>query len=184
MSDKPDPDKDFASVEILPPEDRRLSVPTSDIVEYRKKLIESYHGGARSLLERLAKSGKSDLDSVITELLQEIIQETDNLLGNGLVATNNGDLRDASVIAFKRAEVLEKAMKVAQTKQQIEKQGGVDVDSPVMMVIFRFFLAKTKEAFISMGVDVEMHDLFFRKFGEVTENWRKELKKDIDALKG
>jgi hypothetical protein len=157
---------------------------TPDIIKFRQQLVEEYHKGSPSLAERLKKAGKEDLESIVVALLDEMINETDHLLGNELVAAHNGELRDSSIISFKRLEGLVMASKQAQSKQQFEKQvGGIDVDSPSMMVIFRFFLSKAKDTFARMDVDTEIKDLFFRVFGDVTENWKKELRDNFDALK-
>ena len=175
----------ISEVQVMAPENRGLSTvkPASDVIQFRQKLVEDYHHGAPSLAARLKLAGKEDLESYIVAMIDEVIQETDHLLGNELVATHNGDLRDASVISFKRAEVLEKAIKAAQTKQQFEKQGGVDVDSPAMIVIFRFFMGKAKETFEKMGVDTEIPDLFFRRFGEVTTDWKKDLRQSFEQVR-
>lgn len=172
-------------MEVLPPSSNSsLSLPpTTDLLAYRKQLVEQYHQGSPSLIARLKASGREDLESQIVAMVDEILAETDNLLGNQLVATRNGELRDASVISFKRAEVLEKALKAVQTRQQFEKQSGIDLDSPSMIVVFRFFMSKAKDAFTRMGVGPEINDLFFRVFGEVTNDWKKELRESFDATR-
>lgn len=184
---KTDVDAGVMDAEVLAPE-RDTSVshnlpPTTDLLQFRKQLVEQYHQGAPSLIARLKSAGKEDLESQIVAMVDEILSETDNLLGNQLVATSNGNLRDASVISFKRAEVLEKALKAVQTRQQFEKQSGIDLDSPSMMVVFRFFMTKSKETFSRMGVGPEINDLFFRMFGEVTNNWKKELRENFEAMR-
>lgn len=172
-----------AGVEVLAPaRDTSVSRP-SDMIQFRQQLLEEYHKGAPNLLARLKRDGKEDLESTLMAMLEEVILEADHLLGNELVATQNGDLRDASVIGFKRTEVFEKAMRAIQTKQQLEKQSGIDVESPSMMVIFRFFMSKSKETFEKMGVGDELSNLFFRKFGEVTNDWKKELRSNFEALR-
>lgn len=157
---------------------------TPDIIQFRQQLVADYHKGSPSLAERLRKAGKEDLESLVVTLLGEMVNETDHLLGNELVAAHNGELRDSSIISFKRLEGLEMARKAAQSKQQFEKAAsGIDVDSPSMMVIFRFFLSKVKDTFTKMDVDPEIMNLFFRVFGDVTDNWKKELRDGFDALK-
>ena len=173
-----------AGVSVLAPEKRGdLTKPDSDVLVFRQKLLEDYHKGAPNLLERLKNSGKDDLESLLMAMLEEVILEADHLLGNELVATRNGELRDASVIGFKRTEVFEKAMKALQTKLQFEKQSGIDVESPSMMIIFRFFISKAKEALDRTGVDEEVANLFFIQFGEVTNDWKKELRKQFEELR-
>lgn len=148
----------------------------ANVVEYREQLVTKYHEGSPSLIKKLRQAGKEDAESLVVALLDEVIKETDHLLGNELVATQNGDLRDASIISFKRAEVLEKAIKSVQERQDKERTGGVDVDSPSMMIVIRFFMAKARDAFDMMGVGDEVRDLFFRTFSEVMDNWKKDLR--------
>ena len=154
-----------------------------NLIEYRTQLVEQYHKGAPSLVEKIRESGRSDFEALLLALIDEIITETDHLLGNELVATQNGDLRDASIISFKRAEVLEKAWKAVERKTQFEKERGIDVDSPAMTVIFKFFMGKAAEAFDMMGVADEIRDLFFRRIAEVTDNWRRELRERFEELR-
>jgi hypothetical protein len=181
---KADAEAGVVTGEILPPARGNSSVvPTTDLLLFRKQLVEQYHQGSPSLIARLRAAGKEDLESQIVAMVDEILAETDNLLGNQLVATHNGELRDASVISFKRAEVLEKALKAVQTRQQFEKQSGIDLDSPSMIIVFRFFMTKARETFTRMGVGPEINDLFFRMFGEVTNDWKKELREEFEAVR-
>ena len=167
---------------VLEPPDRRV-LPSNGAFAYRKKLLEDYHGGAKSLVARLRSSGNDDIDSLLLALIDEIINETENLLGNHLIATENGDLRDASVISFKRAEVLEKAIKALQSKQQIEKESGIDVNSPSMMVVFRYFMGKAKITCQTMDMAEEQTNLFFQTLAQTMKNWQKELREEFEALK-
>ncbi len=159
------------------------TVLPENVMEFRDQLIKQYHNGAPSLVERIRKAGKEDIESVLVALIEEVIKETDHLLGNELVATQNGELRDASVISFKRAEVIEKAIKAVQAKQEFERESGIDVDSPSMIVIFRFFMSKAKDTFDKMGVGSEMNDLFFRTLADVMEGWKKELRNRFEELR-
>jgi hypothetical protein len=153
--------------------------------EFRDGLVKQYHNGDASLVERLEREGRNDVMSLAVELLKEMVKETDHLLGNELMATQNGDLRDASIISFKRAEVLEKAIKAVQAKMRFEREtSGFDLDSQAMIVVFRFFMMKVKEVFERMDIDVEMSDIFFRQLGEAMENWKKELREQIEASPG
>jgi len=153
-----------------------------NVVAYRDDLVQKYHGGAFGLIERLEKTGQVDILSLAMALIQEMVRESDHLLGNELVATQNGDLRDASVISYKRAEVLEKAIKAAQARMEFERESGIDLDSPSMMVVFRFFMSKVKDVFAKMGMDSEANDVFFRMLGDEMENWKRELHEKLEEL--
>lgn len=186
--EKADKEAGVLEGERLPPE--RAVVPHRgtggvpvNVVHFREQLIRQYHEGAPSLIHRLRAAGKSSNEELLVALIDEVVLETDNLLGNELVSTQNGELRDASIISFKRAETLEKAIKAVQEKQKFERTGGIDVDSPAMVTVFKFFMSKAHETLEHMGVDAEMNDLFFRTFGDVTENWKKELRAEFETLK-
>jgi hypothetical protein len=160
-----------------------LPARQNDVVKYRGELVEQYHEGAPSLVAKLRAAGKEDSEALLVALVDEVIKESDHLLGNELVATNEGNLRDASVISGKRAEVLEKAIKAVQAKQEFESKSGIDVDSPSMVVIIRFFLAKCSDTFDIMGVGDEVRDLFMRTIGDVMDDWKKELRENFEELR-
>jgi hypothetical protein len=184
--EKADADAGVALVVPEPVKDDKSIVPheaESDVVAFRNKLVAQYHKGAPSLVKRLQSVGRADAEALLVALIDEVIGETDHLLGNELVSTHNGELRDASVISFKRAEVLEKAIKAVQAKQEFERDSGFDIDSPAMMVIFRFFMAKCKDSFDKMGVREEVPDLFFRTLGELMDEWKKELRENFEELR-
>lgn len=188
MVAKTDFEKADAEVELLPAEQDREypaaagGVP-ANVVHFRDQLVRQYHKGAPSLIKKLRDAGKDDIESLLVALIDEVVVETDHLLGNELVATQNGDLRDSSIISFKRTEALEKAIKAVQAKQEFERTGGIDVDSPAMVTVFKFFMSKAKETLEHMGVDAEMNDLFFNTLADVTDDWKKELRAEFEALK-
>jgi hypothetical protein len=172
-----------AETELVPSTPSPTAVMPGGVAEYRDELVKKYHKGAASLVDRLRGDGKSTGEDLLIALIDEVLKETDNLLGNSLVATENGNLRDASVISYKRAEVLEKAFKAYQSKQQFEKESGIDLDSPSMLVIFRFFMTKVHDVFERMELPPEQRDIFFRALGEETETWKKELREEFEAMK-
>lgn len=155
----------------------------SGVVEYRRQLVEEYHKGAPSLVKRLKDAGGDNSEALLIALIDEVISETDSLLGNELVATQNGDLSVSSVISFKRAEVLEKAIKAVQTKKEFERESGIDIDSPSMMVIFKFFMAKAKDTLDRMQLEDEVKDLFFMNLGEEMDSWKKELREEFESIR-
>lgn len=174
-----------AEVEVLPAtRESALPADAKDVMSYRQQLVARYHSGAPSLVQKLKDIGKEDKESLLVAMIDEVVQETDHLLGNELVAAQNGDLRDSSVISFKRAEVLEKAIKAVQARQELDKKSGLDVDSPAMIIVFRFFMAKAKIVFERMQTSTEMSDLFFRMMGDETDNWKRELKEQFEQMKG
>lgn len=172
-------------VPSVPVNGRNGSHVPANVVELRKQLVEQYHGGAGSLIERISDKSEGGLsaDDLLVALIDEVVKETDHLLGNELVAAQDGLLRDASVISYKRAEVLEKAIKAVQAKRAFEADSGIDLDSPSMMVVFRFFLSKVSDTLIKMEQAEEMRNIFFSAIGDEMKDWKKELRAKFDELK-
>jgi hypothetical protein len=170
------------AVEVLPPD--KLNHVPHDVVEHRDQLVKKYHNGVSSLSERLKLEGKDNIESLVTALIDEVIKETDNLLGNELIATQNGSLRDATIISEKRAAVLAQVIKAAQAKQLFEKEHGIDLDSPSMRIVFQYFMGKVRKTFKNLNYQDEVSDVFFRNLGASMDNWKKELREEITALSG
>ncbi len=168
-------------------EDTSLTSSPRDVLELRKSLVMQHHKGNSSLVEKLENEGKNNLEGLIMSLVDEVIKETDSLLANELVSIQQGDLRDASIISYKRSEVLEKAIKAVQAKQVFEKENGVDVNSPSMLVVFKYFMGKVKDVFGEMNADDELSDTFFRNLASNLSSWKKELGEELtdsDKLDG
>lgn len=146
----------------------------------REDLIQQYHKGHKGLQDRLKNTGKDTVDGGIKALIVELFEETDQLLGNALLSNLNGNSRDASVISVKRADVIEKALKALQAKQQFDKETGIDVESPAMLVIFTFFMDKLKDTFEELSYGAEEKDTFIRTFAFKMSNWKEELKEDLE----
>jgi len=159
-----------------------LAAHPTTMMEHRAELIKQYHGGSEGLADKLGKQGKNNMESLILALVDEIIKEGDHLLGNELLAGEQGALRDSSVISAKRAEVLEKAIKAAQTKMAFDREHGIDVDSPAMRVVFKFFMKKVKETFAYLQYTDEVADTFFRTLRDSMNVWDKELKAEIEDM--
>jgi len=183
-TDFEDADQDVGVLTAVGKSQQRGLAPVSGHVEYRQQLVSKYHQGSKNLVERLRSNGRDDAEALLLSLINEMVQETDHLLGNELVSTENGELRDASVISYKRAEVLEKAIKAVQAKSQFEKESGIDLDSPMMMIVFRYFMSKVKQTLVRVNAPDDMSDLFFRSLSESMADWKKELKVQFEELKG
>jgi len=165
-------------------EDVETELAPRDILELRDQLIKKHHDGANSLLEKLDRDGNTEVRDLIMVLISEVLRETDHLLGNELVTTKQGDLRDASIISIKRVEAFEKALKALQTKAAMEGESGVDVNSPAVLSIFKFFMGKVKSAMLTMGMNDEFSDTFFTTLSTVMGDWKKELKRELKESGG
>jgi len=171
----------------LPSYDLNSSVSTSDgvpadMVERRNQMMQKHYGGHSGLIEKLKYLGTNELKHIVLALCEEILQESDHLAGNSLIALEEGNLAASSAISAKRAEVIEKAMKALQTKEMFERERGIDVESPSMEVVFTYFLEKCKNALDETGIDQHVQFLFVKSLTYLMENWKKELKTALEQI--
>jgi hypothetical protein len=177
-------DSELVSVTALVELEGDSDVAPRNIFELRDQLVRKHHAGANSLLEKLEQDGNTEVRDLIMVLVSEIIRETDHLLGNELVTTKQGDLRDASVISIKRVEAFEKALKALQAKAMMDGETGVDVNSPAVLAIFKFFMEKVKTTMVTMGMNDEFSDTFFTTLSTVMTDWKKELRRELKEASG
>ena len=185
MNDKDTP----CIVEVVSPEpntsiQKRPTQSVSPKIRARDRAIEKFHG-SKSLNDKMG--GVENADRAMMILIQEMIGETDSLLGNRELAQSDGNIRDASVISSKRSEALERVYKALLNKREFEKESGIDVDSPSVRIIYNHFMKKAYEAFNNSGLGKDISDLFFRQLALSLENWKSELKKefaDVSASRG
>lgn len=168
---------------MLPSKIDHGELEKSGNIGYRAKLLEKYHGGEGGIAQRLKRNGADNLDGLLSLLLDELLSETDNLLGNEMMTMEAGDIRDSTVISHKRAEVIRDTIRLIQAKQQMAKETGFDVEGPHMRVIFLYFLRKVKDTFEKIDMPTEQNDLFFRTFNEAMDNWKKELKQEVESMR-
>lgn len=154
-----------------------------NMMEHRANLLSKYYGGPKSLAEKLKKEGRNDLQSLVVALLAEMMEEGDSLQGNKMIALSQGQLRDATIISDKRAGVIEKIIKAAMAKQELEKERGeFDLDSPALRIVFRYFMERVKEAFKRVKLPDEQSDIFFTELHNVMGNWKGDLKEEFESL--
>ena len=152
------------------------------VIEYRENLVKKYHSGVNSLRDKLFSDKDISSSEMIGVLMQEIAGETDNLLANHLIAVDNNALRDASVIQHKRAEVLKELVKIIQTQKTIEAQSALDVNSPSMAIVIRYFFNALKNSMKELKYENEAQDVLIKEVVNQMGDWRKEIKKKIEEM--
>lgn len=150
-------------------------------VEYKRRKIKEFYDG-QSLGERLA-SKELTLEDILDSLVAEYIREIDNLAGNIIMADDIGNIEASSVISAKRADIVDKMMKAFMARKEFDAQSSIDVNSPSMKIIWRFFMMKCQESFAKSGFSTEISNIFFQNLTEVMGDWRKELKRQIAEIK-
>lgn len=167
---------------VIVPDVVGVSKTTSKGLEYHEKRIqEHYHG---ETLSDMVAAENISTESLIKSLLLELTREIDNLAGNRVIATENGDVESSTVISAKRTEIIDRMIKAIMSKKEFEASTSIDVESPSMRIVFQYFLEKSQESFTKAGMTSDISDVFFRNFMDICGNtWKKDLKKRIAEIK-
>lgn len=172
---------------VLPPETSAVPYKKNQKenaqVVLRDQKISQHYGGRENSLASRASSGSFSGEELLRDLVTELFKEIDNLAGVQVMATENGDLQATTIIASKRTEIIDRAIKAIMHKKEFEAQNSIDIESPSMMIVFRYFLEKCNEAFRMAGFNEDTTNPFFHCFNDVVKEWKKELKKRIAELK-
>lgn len=172
------------STEIIQPEVMTAVEKKSDLsaVSLREQKIKEHYQGGLTLSEKIRSEGLS-VEELLQSLISEYCREVDNMAGNQILATENGLNESSSVISAKRVEMIDRLFKAMMTKKEFENTSSIDVDSPSMKVIWRYFMVKCQESFTKAGFKTEVSDIFFRTLTEVMADWRKDIKRLIAETK-
>jgi hypothetical protein len=185
-NDGQEPDGDFSLATQTQP-DRNLPVVPSgkegSLLSIRKELLKEHYGnGHSSIIAKMKEAGVVDTDTLMRTIIEEMCNDMDSLKGNELIHTQNGELREASVVASKHAETSEKVARVMQAQSRLEREAGIDLNSPQMRIIFQYFMKKSKEAFEDLKMHPDQQNLFFNCFVRRAENWKKDLKEEFKNI--
>ena len=152
---------------------------SGDIFAERTELVNKHAG---SLYDRIKGNG-DDLNITFSVVIEEIIKETDNLLGNSLMFTQDGKLHDASTVSVKRSEILETLTRVLQRKKELFTNSSyVDYDSPVFNVFQMVCFERLTNVLDKLNMDVEQKQLVVTQWVDSMKDWQKDVKSRMDNV--
>lgn len=157
----------------------------ADVNAYRDTLVEQYRErGHKSVLKKV-KEGGSDVtsDEILGDIIEEILEGGEDLLGTQLMLTEEGDLEKSTIVTVKRGELLRSVAEiVAKRKELNQRASDVDLNSPAFMLFQKLCFDHMMEALEDLKVDEEMISLIVSGWSRKMENWGKELKAKLDEM--
>lgn len=157
----------------------------ADVNAYRDTLVEQYRErGHKSVLKKV-KEGGSDVtsDEILGDIIEEILEGGEDLLGTQLMLTEEGDLEKSTIVTVKRGELLRSVAEiVAKRKELNQRASDVDLNSPAFMLFQKICFDHMMEALEDLKVDEEMISLIVSGWSRKMENWGKELKAKLDEM--
>ena len=152
------------------------------VLEEKEKLLARYHKTNGSLVQDFSRDTVSAEDG-IELLIMELLREADSLKGSQLLFATRGNLRDETTTIVKRIEALEKIARTIHRKQRMVNEEVINLDSPYIRLLVSYITRKIQEAFVELGYEQEVMQIFFEKFQSLTDTWKKEVKRDMLAFK-
>jgi hypothetical protein len=152
------------------------------VLEEKEKLLEKYHRTKGSLIQNFSRGTVSAEDG-IEILIMELLREADALKGSQLLFATRGNIRDETTVIIKRIEALEKIAKTIHRKQKMVNEEVINLDSPYIRLLVSYITKKIQETFLELGQEQEITQIFFEKFQSLTDNWKKEVKREMLAFK-
>lgn len=177
----PDKTIEDSAVVKLPKETTALS---TDPKIMREQILEREYDGDKNLIQHLRRKGMTDADSLIDALIEEMSQEADNLKANGEISLQAGDLQSNTLIASKRIDALKETAKIVQAKKAFEHDAGmIDLNSPAVKVLIKYFMSRCKLSMVNVGIQPDVNDLFFKELSSQLLNWQKEVKSLLEEMR-
>lgn len=153
-----------------------------EVLKEKERLLQNYHRTRGSLIQNFNKGTVSAEDGVEI-LIMELLREADALKGSQLLFATRGNVRDETTVIVRRIEALEKIAKTIHRKQKMASEEVINLDSPYIRMLVSYITKKIQEAFLDLGYEQEVMQIFFEKFQVLTDNWKKDVKRDMLAFK-
>jgi len=158
-----------------------VSVSGSKLMEEKHRLLVKHHGGSESLANRV-RTGEISPEEAMNAIIVDLLGETDSLKGSELLFAQEGNLRDATTVTVKRVEALEKVAKTLHRRHLMMHEEIINLDSPYVRLIVSWFLRKINDCLRDLNYPQEAVDVFFGKLQLLTDNWKRDVKREMQAL--
>lgn len=155
----------------------------ANITEYRDNLVDNYRQTHKGVLQNIKENSEISANEILSLIAQEILEDSENLLGTQLLLSEEGNLRDATTITIKRSDLLKSVADIiARQKELNQKASDIDLNGPAFMIFQKMCFDKMIAALEDLEMDEEMTQLILSKWATKMENWGKEMKQKLEEL--
>lgn len=170
------------SESLTPRKPQKLEL--SSIHKMKKDMLEAYRMENPGPLENLARTNTGyNADELQRNIVDDLLQSCESLMGTSLVLEAQGDLKDSSAVLIKRADLMKIITDVLLRQKELQqKTGEVDYNSPVFRLFQKLCFEKLISAMQGLNMSNEMVSLIIKKWEEQMRDWDKEIKKAMKEL--
>ena len=155
----------------------------ADVNSYRDTLVEKYRGKHKGILQKIKSSTGVSSDEILVSIVEEILLESEDLLGTRLMFSEEGSLHDAASVTVKRSDLLKSVADIVTKRKELNQRASdIDLNSPAFMVFQKLCFDKMIAALSDLNIDDEMIQLVLSKWSKQMEDWGKELKNKLEEM--
>ena len=108
------------------------STRLSSMRDVKQALLKEHRKYRKGILDQLERSSTGfNTDQLQNLIIEDMLLSTEDLQGASLLLENEGNLKDASAISIKRADLLKLVSDIVSKKRELSQRSGeVDLNSP------------------------------------------------------
>lgn len=170
-------------VQVMPPEQQPIS-RLSSLRDIKQKLLADHRKYRKGILDRVERSNVGfNTDQLLNLIIEDMLNSTEDLQGSMLMMESEGNMKDASILTIKRADLLKLVAEIVSKKKELSQRSGeVDLNSPAFCIFQKLCFDKMVESLEEMKTDPEMLNLILTRWQGKMKNWGSELKKALKDL--
>lgn len=160
------------------------STRLSSMRDVKQALLKEHRKYRKGILEQLERSNTGfNTDQLQNLIIEDMLLSTEDLQGASLLLENEGNLKDASAISIKRADLLKLVSDIVSKKRELSQRSGeVDLNSPAFCIFQKLCFDKMVESMEELKIESEMVNLLLTRWQAKMKDWGKELKRALKDL--
>lgn len=158
-----------------------ISLQKTGLSKQRQNAIKQFYSGQPTISQKVKDS--TSVKDVMNTLVQQLARTYDNMCGVEQMFLNNGQLANSTIIADKKAQILQRLSAIMKKLFDIDaKSRSIDVDSPQVKILITILFEKFV-AVINTYVDSpDLQILIINTFKQSLKTWDKQFKQRIKNL--
>ena len=157
---------------------------SGSVQQRRDNLIAEYRKRKRGIIDSVRAGEVENSDGLISLIVDDLLSESENLMGNSLYFMDEGELHDSTAVTIKRADLLKTIADILVKKRELnQKDADVDLNSPAFQIFQKICFNKMTTVLEELSFDSEMKQLILSKWSIAMRDWGKELQNELKEIR-
>ena len=144
-------------------------------------ILREFRRGTPGIVDGVVETGAGyDTDILFKNIIKDLLIGTEDLLGTSLLLEAQGDIKDASAILVKRADLLRLITDIILRQKELQQRGGeTDYNSPAFRLFQKLCFEKLIEALETLNVDNALSSMILKEWQKGMADWDRELRRMV-----